>query len=81
MAKVADFTKETPFHKFCCLSCGKTMGDHWIYRAESFADIRGAGRKPDGKYYCQSDGMTASAGHFQRELANTLHPGYEGGLK
>ena len=74
-----DTLNDTPFNSYICLGCGKPLGKHWLYRPDSFGDVRGATkRKPNGRLYCNRDGLGWSKNHYQRELRRIAEPGYMG---
>ena len=67
-----------PFNQFVCDNCGGRMGAHFIFRPEKFADVRGAGRTPNGRYYCNRSQTAWSGSYHQRQLRRTLETGYAG---
>jgi hypothetical protein len=75
MMKLGETAKPTPFHQFVCDGCGKSLGSHFLYRPDRFADVRPGdknGRAPDGIFYCHRDGIGAARSYHQRELRRTM---------
>lgn len=72
-------SKNSPFHEFICVNCGRALKTHWVYRPEQLADVfllTKQGRKPDGKLYCRRDQLGFAGSYYQRQLRRTMEPGY-----
>ena len=74
MARQQDLVKHNPFNDFICATCGKRMGLHWVFRPDCLSDARGTNRKPDGRYYCNRDGVGWAKDYYQRTLRRSLEP-------
>lgn len=80
MMTLGETASRTPFHDFACDGCGKTLGEHYVYRPGKFADVRPGdknGRQYDGKLRCHRDGLGYAGAYHQRQLRRTMAPGYE----
>ena len=60
--------KSNVFNTFICLTCNQTMGKHWLFRADNWADHQKRGQFYKGQMFCRRDGLQTSHGHFQRVL-------------
>lgn len=71
-----------PFHLFICTSCGRSLGNHFLFRPDKLRDVMTLadtkGRAPDGKLYCHRDQIGHAAHYYQRQLRRTMTPGYTG---
>ncbi len=79
MMRLGETARPTPYHLFVCDGCGKTLGKHFLYRPEKFADVRPGdknGRAPDGILYCYRDQLGKAKSYHQRQLRRTMEVGY-----
>lgn len=79
MTQQSQLSKPGPFHEFICVTCGRTLKTHWVYRPEKLADVHQLtkqGRKPDGKLYCHRDQLGFAGSYYQRQLRRTMEAGY-----
>ncbi len=66
MVRQEQMVPGNPFNAYVCNGCGNILGKHWLFKPETFADVRGAGRTPNGKLYCKPDGLSYAGAYHQR---------------
>lgn len=79
MVRQDSLKRSTAWNENICDNCGKRMGSHWVFQPEKMADVGPGpnGRKPDGKYYCNSDQVGWAKSFHQRQLIRTMEKNYD----